>query len=137
MAAQIARKIDRQGNIGCELLKRFTVVIDYSRNYVMLKPNKQYYREGFERDMSGIELRAKGENFRTFIIEKLQAGSPAAAAGLMPGDEILSMNGKMASQLRLGDILKMLQRGEGKEVKIFVRRDTELVFTSFFLKRMI
>ncbi len=137
MAAQIARKLDRQGNIGCELLKRFTVVIDYSRNYVVLKPNKHYYRETFERDMSGIELKAKGDNFRTFVIDKLQAGSPADQAGLMPGDEILSLNGKMSSQLKLSDILKILQRGEGKEIKIFVRRNNELMFTSFFLKRMI
>ncbi len=137
MAAQIARKLDRQGNIGCELLKRFTVVIDYSRNYVVLKPVKKMYKESFERDMSGLEVRAKGEKFNSFVIDKLEDGSPGDVAGLKPGDEIIALNGKMTSALRLSDILKTFQKGEGKEIKIFVKRGNEFFFTSFFLKRMI
>jgi hypothetical protein len=50
IAAQIAKRVNRQGNIGCELLRRFDVVFDYSRNYIVLKPNKS----SFKRLLSGI-----------------------------------------------------------------------------------
>ncbi len=137
LAATIARKLNRQGNIGCELLKRFDVVFDYSRKYVVLKPNRRFYKESFERDMSGLEIRARGDDYHKFVIERLQEESPAAKAGLLEGDEIIAINGKMSSQVTLGDILKMLQRGEGKEVKLFIRRGAELLYTTFTLRRMI
>jgi predicted aspartyl protease len=134
---QMAKRLNRQGNIGCEVLKRFDIIFDYSRNYVVLKPNKKFYKESFERDMSGIDVRARGNDFHTFVIDRLEENSPAADAGLKEGDEIISINGKMASQLRLSEILKVLQKGAGKEVKIFVRRGHELFYTSFVLRRMI
>lgn len=137
VGAQLAKKVNRQGNIGCELLKRFDVIFDYSRNYVVLKPNKRLMKVSFERDMSGLDLKAKGDNYRTFVIENVEEGSPAEKAGLLMGDEIISINGQMASQLRLSEIYKMLQKKEGKEIKIFVKREQDYIFTSFILKRII
>jgi hypothetical protein len=136
-AAQIAKRVNRQGNIGCELLRRFDVVFDYSRNYVVLKPNKRLLRASFERDMSGIDLKAKGDDYRSFVIDRLEDNSPAMLAGLMEGDEIISINGQIASQMRLSEIYKMLQRKEGKEIRIFVRRGVQFIYTSFYLKRLI
>jgi C-terminal processing protease CtpA/Prc len=87
--------------------------------------------------MSGLELRAKGDNFRTYVIEHIEKGSPADIAGVVAGDEIISINGQMANTLRLSEIYKMLQKKEGKEINLFLKRGTEFVFTSFELKRMI
>jgi hypothetical protein len=137
IAAQISKRVNRQGNIGCELLRRFDVVFDYSRNYVVLKPNKRLMRASFERDMSGIDLKAKGDNYRSYIIDRLEDDSPAMLAGLMEGDEIISINGQMASQLQLSEIYKLLQRKEGKEIRMFVKRGLDFVYTTFYLKRII
>jgi hypothetical protein len=137
VAAQIAKRVNRQGNIGCELLRRFDVVFDYSRNYIVLKPNKNSFKAAFERDMSGMELRAKGDNFRVYVIDHIEKGSPADLAGIMSGDEIISINGQMANGLRLSEIYKMLQKKHGKEINLFLKRGNEFVFTSFLLKRMI
>ncbi len=137
LAGQVSRNLKRQGNIGCELLKRFTVIFDYSRKYVILKPNRRFYREKFERDMSGMEIKAEGNDYRKFVISNIQANSPAELAGLQEGDEILSLNDQVAADLRLSDVLKVLQRGEGRTVKMFVRRSEGLVYTEFKLKRMI
>lgn len=137
VAAKLAKRINRQGNIGCELLRRFNVVFDYSRNYVVLRPNKRLFKMAFERDMSGLDIRAKGDNFRTYVIERVEDNSPAMMAGLMEGDEIISLNGQVASNLKLSEILKLLQKKEGKEIDIFVRRGVELIYTTFRLKRII
>ena len=47
--------VPRNGNIGFELLKRFTMVIDYPHERLLLRPNNQY-REPFEHDMCGLDL---------------------------------------------------------------------------------
>jgi predicted aspartyl protease len=128
---------ERQGNIGCELLRRFVVTFNYTDGYMVLKPVKKTLREKFEHDMSGLEIRAKGDDLRKYTIEHIAAGSPAWAAGLQEGDEVLYINNSQAHNMNISEIYKYLQSGEGKEVTMLVRRDGTVHFTKFSLKRMI
>lgn len=137
LALDVARHLNRQGNIGCELLKRFDVVFNYPNNYVILKPNRKSFKEAFERDMSGLDIRAEGQHYERFVVDYIHPDSPAQKAGLQKNDEIISINSYMASELSLSDILKIFQRGEGKWIRLFVRRGSDLVYTEFKLKRMI
>ncbi|CCH56288.1 PDZ/DHR/GLGF domain protein [Fibrisoma limi BUZ 3] len=128
---------ERQGNVGCELLRRFRVTFNYNDQYVVLKPVKRLLRESFEHDMSGLELRARGDRFRNYYIEKIIDNSPADLAGLKEGDELLFVNNTSTSELTISDIYKLLQKGEGKEVAMLVRRDGKIFITHFALKRLI
>jgi predicted aspartyl protease len=132
-----SRNGGRQGNVGCELLRRFNVTFNYEDKYMALKPIKKRLRESFEHDMSGMELRARGANLRTYVIQKIMDNSPASQAGLREGDEILFLNGLPARDIPLNDIYKLLQKKEGKEVKLIVKRGNEMLYTSFFLRRII
>lgn len=134
---RLVNTADRQGNVGCELLRRFNVTFNYPEQYIVLKPVRRLLREQFEHDMSGLEVKAKGDRFRTYYIEKIVNDSPADAAGLQEGDELMFVNNELASGLTISDIHKSLQRGEGREVTLVVRRSTQLVVISFALKRMI
>ncbi len=128
---------ERQGNVGCELLRRFNVTFNYPERYIVMKPIKRLIRESFEHDMSGMELRAKGNQFRNYYVEKVVDGSPADRAGLKEGDEVLFVNSNAASDLTVSDIYKVFQKGEGKEVSMLVRRNGQIIITSFVLKRLI
>lgn len=128
---------ERQGNVGCELLRRFNVTFNYPDRYIVMKPIKRLMREGFEHDMSGLELRAKGERFRNYYVAKIIDGSPADLAGLREGDELLFVNNNSTSDLSISDIYKVLQKGEGKEVSMLVRRSGQIIIASFALKRLI
>jgi hypothetical protein len=128
---------ERQGNVGCELLRRFNVTFNYPDRYIVMKPIKRLMRESFEHDMSGLELRAKGERFRNYYVAKLIDGSPAALSGLVEGDEVLFVNNSSANDLSITDIYKILQKGEGKEVSVLVRRNGQLIVANFALKRLI
>lgn len=130
-------KNERQGNIGCELLRRFKVTFNYSEGYMILKPIKRRLKETFEHDMSGLELRAQGKDLKEYIIDRVVEDSPAWNAGLMEGDEILFVNNKSADDLIISEIYKLLQKEEGKEITLLVRRNGEIRFTRFQLKRMI
>ena len=128
---------ERQGNVGCELLRRFNVTFNYPERYIVMKPVKRLMREEFEHDMSGLELRAKGEHFRNYYVDKIVGGSPADLAGLREGDELLFINNNSANEMTISDIYKVLQKGEGKEVTMLVRRSGQIIITHFALKRLI
>ncbi|MCR5886745.1 aspartyl protease family protein [Hymenobacter sp. J193] len=128
---------ERNGNLGFELLKRFTVIIDYPHNRLLLKPN-ELYKDPFEHDMCGLELLATGEDYRTYIILKIQPDSPAALAKLAPGDQLVSVNLLPANALSLTQISRLLHSNDGRQVLLLVRRpDGELHSARIQLKRQI
>ena len=134
---RLVNTIERQGNVGCELLRRFSVTFNYPEQYIVLKPVRQLLHERFEHDMSGLELKAKGDRYRTYYVERVAEDSPAETAGLQEGDELMFINNEQTSTLSISNIHKALQRGEGKEVTLIIRRDGQLVITRFALRRMI
>lgn len=128
---------DRHGNIGCELLRRFNVTMNYQDNYMVLKPIKRRLGESFEHDMSGIEIKAIGSNLRNYFVYAVANGSPAHRAGLAPGDQILFINDTSAEDVSISEIYKMLQKGDGKAVELLIKRNGEIFFSRFLLHRMI
>lgn len=134
---KFARREDRQGNIGCELLRRFRVTFNYPEKYMVLKPIRRQLREAFEHNMSGMEIIAKGQDFHQFVIERVLDGSPAALAGLEDGDELVSMNNQLCRNMTISDIYKILQRGDGREIVISAKRNGQMFITSFVLRRVI
>lgn len=127
----------RQGSIGCELLRRFTVTLNYRDGYMIMKPLRNRMKETFEHDMSGLDVRAKGSDFNQYVVNKVIEGSPADAAGLQEGDELIFVNGQNVKDMNISEIYKILSRKEGKEVEFFFRRNGELKVATFYLKRMI
>ncbi|RZK21915.1 MAG: hypothetical protein EOO43_10260 [Flavobacterium sp.] len=104
VAAKTGYKM-QDGNLGAEFLRRFNITYDYQQNSIYLKPNN-HYKEPFEYDMSGIETYV--ENDRYFI-GRIEAGSPAAKAGIVENDELLSLNLKPIEQYSLDDISKFFK----------------------------
>lgn len=138
-AADVSQRAEvfRNGNIGFELLKRFDVIIDYTHNQLWLRPNG-LYRDPFEHDMSGLDLLATGSDYRHYTILKVEAGSPAEAAGLLATDEIIFINFIPVSGLSLTQISRLLHSADGRQLLFIVRRaNGELITTTVRLKRQI
>ncbi|WP_338877438.1 aspartyl protease family protein (plasmid) [Spirosoma sp. SC4-14] len=134
---KLAHMPSRQGNIGCELLRRFRVTFHYSEGYMVLKPVRYLMRVPFEHDMSGIEFRADSSQPGRYVIGYLVADSPAEQAKLQVGDELQVINNIPASQLSLGAINELLQSGAGRPISVIVRRQGQLIPYRFTLKRLI
>jgi hypothetical protein len=128
---------ERQGNIGCELLRRFKVTMNYQERYMVLKPVKSRLREKFEHDMSGMEIRAEGRDLRSYFVNHIADDSPASRAGLLEGDQLLFIDDHSASELNVSEIYKLMQRGDGKNIDLLVKRKGDIFFTQITLKRMI
>jgi len=129
--------IERQGNIGCEFLRRFKVTFNYRDQYVVFKPINRRMKEPFEQNMSGIELIAKGNDYHEYMIERVIENSPANKAGLLQGDQVLFINNKSSKDVSMSDIYKLFQKGEGKNVNLVMNRGGKIFFTIINLKRLI
>jgi predicted aspartyl protease len=128
---------ERQGSIGCEFLRRFKVTFNYRDQYIVLKSINRRMKEPFEHNMSGIELMARGEDFREFMIDRVIENSPAEAAGLQEGDRVMYINNKSFKDISISEIYKLFQKGAGKPLNLVVKRGNELVIATVNLKRLI
>ena len=137
--ADVHRRIDvpRNGNVGYELLKRFSLIIDYPHQRLLLRPNPQF-RTPFEHDMCGIELLATGPEYRRFLILRVMPNSPAATAGLEANEELISINFIPAEIFTLTQLDRMLHSDDGRMLLLVLRRpDGSLHTTNVYLKRQI
>lgn len=126
----------RNGIIGNEILRRFTVVLDYIREDVYLQPNKDYDDE-FKTDRSGLLIIATGPSLTDFLIYDVIDNTPAQEAGIQAGDKILRINWVPASFLSLGGIIRRLQKPPGKRIRITVKRNGKRINISFVLRDLI
>ncbi|PWJ56646.1 aspartyl protease [Dyadobacter jejuensis] len=136
-ASKLHNSSERQGNIGCELLRRFTVTMNYKEGYMVLKPIKSKIKEKFEHDMSGLEIVAEGRTLQNYYVNHVTADSPADHAGLMTGDQLLFIDDQAAGEIHISEIYKLLQLGDGRKIDFLVKRNGDIFFTRITLKRMI
>jgi len=123
------------GLLGGEVFRRFTLVLDYPRERIILEPNA-YLREPVEADMSGLELMADGEDLKTVVVNEVAAGSPGSAAGLKEEDELVAIDGRPVSEIGLGQIRQLLKH-EGNEYSLTVKRGGQALQVKIKLKRLL
>jgi hypothetical protein len=93
------------GNIGNGALARFVVTIDFARRVLYLAPASKIPPGLDSYDRSGLVLRWSQPNF---TVSGVAAPSPAAAAGIRPGDVIVAVNGTPARKMTLLGVRAML-----------------------------
>jgi hypothetical protein len=71
------------------------------------------------------------------VVAALRPGSPAAKAGLEVGDQLLRVNGKKISLLKLDVINGLLQKKPGTKIRIKIRRKGRLMHKSFTIQPLL
>lgn len=125
--------IRRNGILGNKLLSRFEVTIDYLRHKMYLKARKKY-NEGFEYDKSGLVIFALGKNLNEFYVKDVLPESPAAEADFRKGDIIKKINCFKSKYWSLEKLNRVLQKKEGKRIKMIIERNGEKIKKKFYLK---
>jgi len=128
--------ITRDGIIGNGVLSRFTVIIDYYRSLLYLKPRRKYNRN-FSYDRSGIVTIASGQGLDKYEIKDVIPNSPADEAGLLPGDRLIRVSGIPKLFMDLPTINKKLRGKVGKKIKVVVRRNGVRKVFQFQLRKLI
>ncbi len=130
------KSITRNGSLGSPIFTRFKILFDYQQKQMYLISLRKYNRS-FDQDKSGLELITTGENFKRYHISRVDEGSAGAELGMLPGDEIISVNFTKTTKLSLEEITKIFSGGEGKNVFLEIGRGTEISFGVLKLKKMI
>jgi hypothetical protein len=106
------------GNVGANVLRRFTVTFDYGHQRLYLEPSSaDPGRDAFDR--SGMWLN-RGDGFLEVV--DVIAGSPAQEAGIRAGDRIISVDGAAAGGLFLPDLrLRLRTDPPGTRVRFRVK----------------
>lgn len=114
-------QVPRAGTVGLELLKRFHVWFDYGGRTLWLRPAAGF-NEPFEYDMSGLEIVAHGPAFNRFVVVHVEPDGPGAEAGLAPGDELVILDGRPASEFSLTTLSALLRSQDGRRLLVLARR---------------
>lgn len=134
-AAGADSDVQYAGMIGSEVLRRFKLIVDYSRKQIILEPNK-HFSEAYEFDMSGASVSAGGEGFKIFKVRSLIESSPATEAGLQAGDTIVSINGKPTAEMTLEQIRQLFKRA-GQTYKLSIKRAEALSQITLKTRRIV
>ncbi|TPG66573.1 aspartyl protease family protein [Hymenobacter nivis] len=111
----------RNGSVGYELLRRFRVVIDYPHRQLWLRRGLAF-GEPFEHDMAGFDVLATGPTLHRYQVLGVVPGTPAAAAGLQDGDELLAVGILPVELLSLTQLTHLLRSTSGTVLHLIVRR---------------
>jgi hypothetical protein len=126
----------RDGNLGMDVLKRFTVVFDYENSLMYVKACGNL-KEPFEHDMSGMEYYAGGDGLKHIVISRVEPGSASDEIGLAKNDEIMSVNLKPVANMSLEDLDHLFKSGDGRGLLLEVYHDKQYSRVILTLKRRI
>jgi hypothetical protein len=113
---------DYAGNLGNQILQRFTCTLDYERRVLYLEPGARY-SEPDEFPRSGLQLARFGDRVVAYAV---LAGSPAERAGVREQDEVVSIDGKPARDWTPDTLYEAIDRGHpGDRHTLEVERDGE------------
>jgi len=118
------------GNLGSEVLRRFTTIFDYSRERMLLIPNGSF-SEPFLFDRAGVRF----DHDQTLQVQQVLPGSPAEKAGIEVGDVVTHLDGEALSGKDVYDLRKAL-RGDG-EVTLALRRGDQAFEKRLTLRQLI
>ncbi len=127
---------NRNGSIGADILRHFTVTFDYENEAIYLKKNHSG-KPTFEHDMAGMEIYVVENGVRKYYIGRIEPDSPAEKAGIHPDDEILSVDLKNMTYYDLSGLTELFKSKDGKLTIIEVLRGKEKHFILLRLKRRI
>ena len=125
-------RTQRDGSIGGEVLSRFTVVFNFSKEIVYLKRNHAF-KKNFHYNLSGITVKAKGVRLNVFEVTEVRKQSVADQVGIVAGDNILSINGLMANQIDLNMINAFFTQKSGKRISLLIDRNGQRLKKEFRL----
>jgi hypothetical protein len=128
--------LQRDGNLGIGILKRFTLIFDYPDSVLYIKPSSDI-NEPYEHDMSGLEYYSTGDAYNRVVISRVEPGSAGDEVGLEKDDEIVSINFKPVKDMRLEEIDKIFKSQNDRSLLLEIYHEKKLDHVIITLKRRI
>ena len=107
------------GNLGFGVLHKFNVTFDYARQRIIFEPNR-HHNEPDIYSRSGLVI-DKDPATAGWTIREVMANSPAAQAGIQPGELVLAIDGTSGPALDLPMLRRVLRGPVGTSLSLRVR----------------
>lgn len=124
---------DLAGNIGTEILRRFTVTLDVPDGKLFLQPNAAFSTP-FIYNRAGMSALPSGDRW---TVPSVVPGSPAADAGIMAGDVVISVNGRAPGDLGANGLHDAWYAAPGTVVQVVLERNGRRFTKSLTLRDLI
>jgi predicted aspartyl protease len=108
------------GILGSDFLRQFEVTFDLGHSLLFLKPDPDFRPDPYKYVTIGIQFAKDASG--VFTVMSVWKNSPAAAAGILPGDRIIGIDGRSAEVFTLGQFSKKLHAKAGTLVKLKIER---------------
>lgn len=123
------------GSIGNDILKRFTVSLDYKNEKMYIRPLRSRINKPFRYNKAGIRVlfnfnQILGDHF---IIQSVREDSEAYNAGLQHGDVLISINGKSTAKMSLTKVYEALNNYDTDKRELVIKRKNETIDIKFNL----
>jgi hypothetical protein len=122
------------GNVGAGILKRFNIIWDYPHLQIFFERNKNYGEpDVFDRAGLWANLGNHG-----FIVIDVISGGPADRAGLKGGDNIVSVDGRVAGgEISLPDFRQYVKGAPGTSLTLNVLRGNQNLKITLILRDLV
>jgi hypothetical protein len=122
------------GNVGGEILKRFNLILDYTKQTLIFERNPAQ-SSPYAFDRSGLWFNRAGAGFE--VIDVIPGG-PAALAGIKVGDVVLEIDGRDPEALPLPEARREFRtRPAGTTLRLTVRTGAETRKVDLTLKDLV
>ncbi len=118
------------GLIGNDLFRRFNLIINYGSREIHMMPNS-HYNDPFDYSYTGMSIYYVNGDI---VIEDIMDGSPAAEAGLIPGDIIMAIANNFSNNIQA---YKNMLQSPGSKLKIIIVRDSKPVEITLKVKSIL
>ena len=117
--------------LGAPLLSRFRTLISFRGARVVLSPDVEAVNAPFPKDRSGIGALRLADRLR---VAHVAPGSPAEAAGLVAGDEIVRVNGQPINEdfYRRNPRMGAMPAGTVHEIRLVSGKQVEVVLRDYY-----
>ncbi|MBS1506913.1 MAG: aspartyl protease family protein [Bacteroidetes bacterium] len=129
---RVGRNVYRNGSIGGEVMSRFDVIFDFPREKIYLKPNSSFRKKSYY-NMSGLSIKADGEQLREFEVVEVRQNSPASLADIQVGDKVIMINDIFTKDLDLSQINGYFDTKPGKKIVMGILRKSQIIKREFTL----
>ncbi len=109
-----------EGILGSDFLRQFEVAFDLSHALLYLKPDISFRPDPYKYVTIGIQF-AK-DTSGAFTVVSVWKNSPAAEAGIEPGDRIAALEGQRVNDLTPEQFSRKLHAKAGTPIKLNIRR---------------
>jgi len=126
---------DFSGILGSDILRQFEITFDLKHDKVFLQRDENYQPDPYRYVTIGIQIAKDPRN--GMQVMSVWKDSPAAEAGVRPGDRLEAVNGQPIEPLTLAQVSSKFHAEEGTAVRLTIERSSEPLTVTVQTRRLL